>query len=194
MADYLSLSYKGIAMPMMIYSFTRYRGMAGPGYLVTGSKELFSSPEEAMIAMVQKILYEDEEWAGDYCNSFEDEDIAALTKNILIPVYALQEIREIDPDKFRKEYNILINSATRTTYFREDSTSYAGFETEGIAKNGTPITDYANFDPLRDEVIEKSFAVFDGEQDRTEYFALSAGYYIYLFWFWPHNNLMPFRV
>ena len=167
--------------------------MAGPGYLILAPKESFSNAEDAISAMIQRALYEDEEWINDYCKRFKDEDIIWLTNEFLLPIYAKQEIRSISPEKFRKEYDYVINMNTRFTHIREDKTSYEGFLTEGITKNGDDINDYSNFDPLRDEELQECYAVFDSEENRTEYFAISQANYIYLFWFWPHEKLSPFR-
>lgn len=191
--DYLRLTYRSLTLPFICYSFLKHIGMAGPGYLVVVPKESFSSAQDAMTAMIQRILYEDEEWTNNYCIRFTEEDIKWLTNDFLIPVYAKQEIRQISPDKFRTEYDYIINLNTRYTHIREDKTSFEGYYTEGITKNGEDIADYINFDPIHGEVLEECYSVFDNEQNRTEYFAISPLHYIYLFWFWPHEKLSPFR-
>lgn len=191
--DYLRLTHGSLAINMTCYSFTKHLGMAGPGYLIIAPKEAFTKAEEAMAAMIQRILYEDEEWINDYCKRFTDEDIIWLTNDFLVPIYSMQEIMEITSEKFRKEYNYIINISTRYTCINEDRTSFEGFHTEGIAKNGVGIENYSTFDPLSDEVPEECFAIFDNEQNRTEYFAITPEHYIYLFWFWPHEKLSPFR-
>jgi hypothetical protein len=193
MQDYISLSYSSLAAPMTVYSFTKHLGMAGPGYLVIAPKDAFSNPEDAITAMIQRILYEDEEWTKDYCTRFTDDDIKWLTNDFLLPIYAMQEIRKITREKFRKEYDYLVNIGTRYTHINEDKSSFEGYLNKGIAKNGEEITDYINFDPLRDIDEGDCYAIFDNEKDRTEYFAVSPDYYIYLFWFWPHEKLSPFR-
>lgn len=177
--DYLDISLKGVSKKITCIDFNGNSETRGIAKLLIADRKQFSNNEEALIILLQRFLYEEEEWT-DFAN-FSTDDVRQFTSNFLLPHYGNSEFLSLSIDEFQQSYKEILESEKEFAVKLPGLTHMYPEPWFGIKLNKENVTDLESFDPLQQEEILECF-YFKNEWDDKQYFAISRHNYIFFNW------------
>jgi hypothetical protein len=177
--DYLGITLNGFSKNITCINFNGNSETRGVGILLIADRKQFSGKEEALIILLQRFLFEEEEW-NNFAN-FSTEDTRQFTSNFLIPYYGESQLLPFRTNEFQQSYKDILDSEKEFAGKLAGLTHMYPEPWFGIKLNKENVTDLENFDPLQQEEILECF-YFKNEWDDKQYFANSRHNYIFLNW------------
>lgn len=155
----------------------------GYGDIMITRKDQFLSAESAFVTILNKFIEQDLKDNPRYQPPGNEEEFIWDAEPWLMPVYGMQEIKEIPVEKFLRQYEFIHDSVTGFETWYEEGKRRIVYQYESIRKDGDEYTgNYRRFDPLLGLEFEKCYAVFDEDWKRCEYLGVTGRFYIYLTW------------
>lgn len=177
---YLQLTLRNFSKAVTCVNFNGNSETRGIATLLITDRNAFSNPSEALLFLMQRLLFEREEW-NDYKN-FTVDDIAQFTTYYLLPDYSKLDLNPLEIDAFKKEYRMILDSQIAFAKKIPELQHLYSDPWFGIKCNKENVTHLTNFNPIKGETLENCF-YFKNEWDNKEYFAISKKNYIYFDWF-----------